>query len=86
MHGVALLITGNHNPLQFPAIQKTSNTVALIIENTVHPGQKTQRNGNRMAQENIRQRLISFYGDTAGFDIDETDEHYRIQMSFPSGQ
>ena len=82
-HGIETTAQGGRITV---STRQDSNAVALIIENTVHPGQKTQRNGNRMAQENIRQRLMSFYGDTAGFDIDETDEHYRIQMSFPSGQ
>jgi len=58
--------------------------IELEIVNTVQQaGQQSHRQGNRMAQQNTRQRLMAFYGDQAKFDVQDDGKLYKIRMSFP---
>lgn len=64
--------------------RRDKGNIHLQISNTLEDSsQKIQRKGNRMAQENIRQRLLSVYGDKAGFKIKHYHNLYLIHMIFP---
>jgi two-component system, LytTR family, sensor histidine kinase AlgZ len=71
---VNILITQDKGGLQFT----TSN--ALVEQ---RPYQ--QRSGNKMAQDNIRQRLKLAYGNKSTMDIIKTDKLYTISFSIPLG-
>ena len=43
------------------------------------------RKGNRIAQDNIRQRLELVYGSSAGFSINDTKENYTVTLIIPLG-
>ena len=61
--------------------------VSLTISNTINGSEQTlQRSGNRMAQENTRQRLLAVFAEQARFEIDSGDDFYRISMLFPQVQ
>jgi two-component system sensor histidine kinase AlgZ len=47
------------------------------------PGVRHQQAGNRMAQENIRQRLHIAFGSRAELAAGESDGQYRVQLRFP---
>ncbi len=42
-----------------------------------------RRASNRMALDNIRERLASHYGDDAGLDIEEKAGHFQVTLSLP---
>jgi two-component system sensor histidine kinase AlgZ len=44
--------------------------------------QPQQRQGNRQAQENIRQRLEGFYGEEAHFQAWQKDRNYHVRLQF----
>jgi LytS/YehU family sensor histidine kinase len=44
---------------------------------------KAVRNGNRMALDNIRQRLQLAFPGRASVTVDDTDERYRVTLRFP---
>jgi len=46
----------------------------------------TERRGNRLALDNIRDRLRLAYGEAGGLDVVETDTEYRVEVSFPLSQ
>ena len=56
----------------------------IAISNPVSDSADMQhKQGNHMAQENIRQRLRIAFGERAGLDATEQDGMYRVVMSFP---
>ncbi len=58
--------------------------IELEIANSLPPaGAFSHRNGNRMAVENIRQRLAGCYGDAAGLESEEADGLYRVRLRLP---
>lgn len=60
------------------------DTITITITNPVSPQtQSAQRNSNKMAQENVTQRLAALYGQKAKLTIDEGNHIYRLAIQFP---
>ncbi|MFC1684975.1 sensor histidine kinase [Pseudomonadota bacterium] len=58
--------------------------VNLSIRNTLPPASaKAHREGNRMAVENIRQRLEGLFGSKAGLAVGEVEGEYQVRLFFP---
>jgi two-component system sensor histidine kinase AlgZ len=58
--------------------------IVISIANPVAVGErKISRKGNRLALENIRQRLRLAYGDRGRIDIEESPERYEAALRFP---
>ncbi len=58
--------------------------VNLSIRNTLPPGLKaSHRKGNRIALENIRQRLNGFFNNEASLIVAEVDGEYQVRVVFP---
>ena len=56
----------------------------LALEVSNPRGQRTShRDGNRMAIRNIRDRLREIYGRRALFEVEDTDELYRVRIVIP---
>lgn len=56
----------------------------LVIENPFAEKRgKPSRVGNHMAQDNIRQRLSSLYGEQAEFNATTTASHYTVRLNLP---
>jgi two-component system sensor histidine kinase AlgZ len=45
-----------------------------------------RKQGNRIAQENIRQRLQLAFGERAGLETQQHDGHYQVTLRFPGAQ
>lgn len=63
---------------------RDGNRVWLTVENPVPPaGEQRPSEGNRMAQQNIRQRLRYFYGERSRMHIESQEDCYRVTLTFP---
>lgn len=59
--------------------------VNLAVRNTLPGGAAdTQRPGNRMAQQNVRERLDAAFGDDAGMVVGRVDDCYQVRLYFPA--
>jgi two-component system sensor histidine kinase AlgZ len=67
------------------AVSGTSDgrMVELRVENTLPAAGATRRNGNRLAQENVGQRLQAFFGPQARLEAVEQAGVYRVALRFP---
>ena len=58
--------------------------VAISVANPVAVGERRiSREGNRLALENIRQRLRLAYGDRGRVEVEESAERYEVTLRFP---
>ena len=60
--------------------------VEIAISNPVPVQGGGGHEGNRIAQENIRQRLGLAFGTRAGLEVAGTGEEYRVRLRFPETQ
>ena len=58
-------------------------SLAITISNSFQPERCSQREGNRMAQDNIEQRLRAFFGEADRLRMDEVDGNYNACLVFP---
>jgi len=84
-HGVEHSENGGNVTL---LIAQQEDQVLVQISNSVPAGRHknlfSRASGNQQAQENIRQRLQSFYGEKARFMTEQTETEYRVKMIFQS--
>jgi two-component system sensor histidine kinase AlgZ len=57
--------------------------VLIEISNPVSATAKAVRSGNRMALDNIRQRLELAFPGRASVDVDDGGELYKVRLRFP---
>ena len=58
--------------------------VAISVANPVAVGERrTSREGNRLALENIRQRLRLAYGHRGRVEVEEQPDRYEVTLIFP---
>jgi len=61
-----------------------NGVVSLAVRNTLPEDTRTgARPGNRMAQDNVRQRLDAAFGDDAGMVLGQVDGCYQVRFHFP---
>ena len=65
------------------AARRDGEALVLEVENPLPTQHGRASNGNRMAQDNIRQRLALAYGDRARMDIDHTQDRYAVRLRLP---
>ena len=58
-------------------------SLAITISNSFQPERSSQREGNRMAQDNIEQRLCAFFGEAGRLRMNEVDGNYNACIVFP---
>ncbi len=65
--------------------EKKGNHYSLSVENPLSDGiaVSTHHDGNRLAQENIRQRLAAFFGPGAKLEVTSRTDKYRVTMIIP---
>jgi two-component system sensor histidine kinase AlgZ len=63
--------------------RRDDGDVVLTISNPRAPG-ATRRKGNRLALDNIRQRLELAFGRRAGVEVEESEKRYRVTLRFPA--
>ncbi len=59
--------------------------ITLAVTNPVAEG-RSERVGNRIAVDNVRQRLAHHFGAQGGLTAEPTDGHYRVQLHIPYRQ
>ncbi len=64
-------------------IESTGHELQLTITNPKPFERDPLRPGNKMAQDNIRQRLQLAYGDQSKMEIRESDEDYSVSFRIP---
>jgi two-component system sensor histidine kinase AlgZ len=58
--------------------------LTIVLENPVaEAGRTTVRQGNRLAMDNIRQRLEVFYDPPGSMKVEQTDDNYRVTLRIP---
>jgi len=65
--------------------EKKDKYYLLSVENPLSASitASTHHEGNRLALENIRQRLATFFGPGAGLDVASSTDKYRVTLSIP---
>jgi two-component system sensor histidine kinase AlgZ len=59
------------------------NRLEITFSNPVPDGIEDTHKGNKLAQENIRQRLITVFGKDSDLLIENKDDHYKVTVSLP---
>ena len=55
----------------------------IFINNTLSPGAGNSREGNQMAQVNVRQRLQAFFGRQSDLIVESHDDTYEVKITLP---
>ena len=80
-HGIEPLPTGGNIKI---STQFDNNLLCLSVSNPLGPDNGPQHSrSNKMAQDNIRQRLALMYGDRAKFETQETQQQYLAKFWIP---
>ena len=80
-HGIEPQTSGGNVDL---SINLTDGSIVFNISNPIpQTFSPYRRSGNKMAQENIHQRLKLAYGDSAGMDIRKSDSQYIVNVTIP---
>ena len=72
-HGGRVLISGRYR----------RDRINLSVRNSLPAGQRAEREGNRVALQNLRDRLSMLYGDDAGLAVGSVDGEYQVRVHFP---
>jgi two-component system sensor histidine kinase AlgZ len=63
--------------------RREGEAATLEVSNPVPPGGQEQRQGNRIAQENVRQRLHAHFGSAAHLEAGRDGDTYTVRISLP---
>lgn len=63
--------------------EQDGSVLQITITNTITAHHGNLREGNQMAQDNVRQRLRAFFGPESALVVDATAELYRIRITIP---
>ncbi|MBT8445517.1 MAG: histidine kinase [Gammaproteobacteria bacterium] len=62
---------------------RNGDELTLSIENPVPVGGAARSSGNRLAQDNVAERLAAHFGPRGRLEIDAGDGRYRVTLTFP---
>ena len=79
-HGIELLPDGGNVSVTG---KRDGKYLTIAVTNPVAPGKRRDKDGNKMALANIRQRFELAYGSRATVAIDEGDDTYSVTLRFP---
>ena len=65
---------------------REDDRLQIVISNTLNPGGDNTREGNQMAQENVRQRLQAFFGPSSNLVAESLEDAYRVLITIPYRQ
>ena len=83
-HGIEPLAGGGVIEI---AIDERGDAIEIGISNpVVKQADGRRREGNRMALDNIRERLALAFGGTASMALDETDTRYTVRLTIPKAE
>lgn len=72
-HGGDILVAGRFR----------RNLINLSVRNSIPTNGSSERQGNRMALQNLRDRLTVIFGDESGLVIGEVDGDFQVRLHFP---
>jgi sensor histidine kinase YesM len=78
-HGIAHLVEGGTVRIH---CEGRGGKLCLQVDNPVDVD-RPKRKGTGVGVRNVRSRLETLYGNEARVDVEETNEYYRIKLSFP---
>jgi hypothetical protein len=78
-HGIAHLVEGGTVRIH---CEGRSGKLYLQVDNPVD-ADRPKRKGTGVGVRNVRSRLETLYGNEARVDVEETNEYFRIKLSFP---
>jgi LytS/YehU family sensor histidine kinase len=78
-HGIAHLLDGGAVRV---LCASTGQQLVVQIENPVDPD-RPKHKGTGLGLKNVRSRLDTIYGNNARVDVEETNEYFRVKISFP---
>ena len=79
-HGIELLPDGGDVSVTG---KRDGKYVTIAVTNPVAPGKQRDKDGNKMALANIRQRFELAYGSRATVAVDAEDDTYSVTLRFP---
>ena len=79
-HGIELLPDGGDVTV---AGKRDGQYLQISVSNPVAPGKARNKDGNKMAMANIRQRFELAYGSRASVSIDDQNDCYTVTLRFP---
>lgn len=79
-HGIELLPEGGDVTVTG---KREGRNLQISVSNPVAPGKARNKDGNKMAMTNIRQRFELAYGGRASVKIDEEDTSFTVTLRFP---
>jgi two-component system sensor histidine kinase AlgZ len=79
-HGIELLPDGGDVSVTG---KRDGKYVTIAVTNPVAPGKQRDKDGNKMALANIRQRFELAYGSRATVAVDAGDDTYSVTLRFP---
>ena len=63
--------------------EREDDRLQITISNTLSPDSSNTREGNQMAQENVRQRLRAFFGPGSDLAAEALEDAYRVRITIP---
>ena len=63
--------------------EREGDRLQIVISNTLSPDAGNTREGNQMAQENVRQRLQAFFGPSSDLTAEAFENTYRVCITIP---
>ena len=81
-HGIEPLADGGVIDIRAEVID---DAIAITISNPVTDATSPHYRGNRLAQDNVRDRLIARFGDNGRLDVRADDGRYRVTVTIPAG-
>jgi two-component system sensor histidine kinase AlgZ len=79
-HGIEPLMQGGTITVK---LQRIGHDLRIEVENPCPPRATPQHHGNRMALQNIRERLALLFDVEANYRVDASNERYRVQITLP---
>lgn len=78
-HGIAHLVEGGVIRIH---CERRAEKMMIMIENPIDPD-RPKRKGIGLGLKNVRTRLETLYGNDARVDVEESNEYFRVKLSFP---
>ena len=79
-HGIELLPDGGEVTVTG---KRDGKYLSITVTNPIAPGKARDKDGNKMALANIRQRFELAYGSRADVDVDQAEDTYSVALRFP---
>jgi two-component system sensor histidine kinase AlgZ len=69
------------------AIEDTDSAIIVTISNPIaRNGHSSNRKGNQMAVDNIKERLALAFGGAASMELSESESRYTIKLTIPTAE